>query len=88
MSFVHISAVLEAAPPTPACFGSRDIWAEYLLSLQRSKIAVRPFDDRGVYRTYFNFCRDCTQQHEAQMALAGKCSPRKLFTHLMNKELA
>lgn len=88
MSFVHISAVLEAAPPTPACFAHRTAWSEYLFSAQKSKIAVRPFDDRGVYQPYFSFCRDCTQAHTEQMTLAGKCDPRKFFSNLIAKELA
>lgn len=85
---MNIAQVIDMAPPTPACFPDRLMWSEYLLSAQQSKIAVRPFDDRGVYRPTYNFCRECTQQHEAQMALAGKCQPNKFRADALNKELA
>ena len=74
---MHIKQVLDAAPPTPACFSSRTVWSEYLHSAQRySKARVLPFAG-GVFNPEFQFCKDCTKPHAAAMAEAGKCNPAK-----------
>lgn len=74
---MNIRLVQEIAPPTPACYPDRSIWAEYLLAAQRSrKTYALPFDG-VVYRPSFNFCRDCNGEHKALMQFSGKCNPAK-----------
>lgn len=85
----NIADVLEAAPPTPACFPDRLQWSEYLLASQRySKARVLPFSSIGIFQPAFVFCKDCTRAHEAEMSASGKCQPNKFRVLKLNKELA
>ncbi|WP_114973385.1 hypothetical protein [Rhodoferax ferrireducens] len=88
-NITNIAQVLDAAPPTPACFPDRLQWSQVLLSAQKyTKARVLPFSKAGIYQPEYSFCRDCTTQHAAQMALAGKCNPNKFRADVLNKELA
>lgn len=83
---ITIAWVLDAAPPTPACFSSRTVWSEYLLSAQRySKARVLPFAG-GIYQPSYDFCKDCTRAHAAEMSAAGQCNPNKF--RIAIKEIA
>lgn len=74
---MNIRLVQEMAPPTPACFTARDIWAEYLLAAQRSrKVYALPFVN-GIFNPAWDFCKDCNGEHKALMQLASKCNPAK-----------
>lgn len=87
-TITNIAQVLDAAPPTPACFPDRLQWSEYLLSSQRySKSRVLPFAN-GIFQPAFVFCKDCTRAHEAEMSASGKCNPHKFRADVLNKELA
>lgn len=69
---------LRLAPMKPACFPDQEQWAVYLMDCQEAKRpSSRPFE-RGQYRPAFNFCRDCTPEHQRQMQCAGKCNPQYL----------
>lgn len=83
---ITISWVLDAAPPTPGCFRDRISWSEYLFSSQRdSKARVLPFAN-GIYQSSYNFCKDCTRAHAAEMQAAGQCNPSKF--RIAVKEIA
>jgi hypothetical protein len=85
-SITNIAQVLDAAPPTPGCFPDRLQWSEYLLSAQKySKSRVLPFAG-GIFQPAFDFCRDCTHAHRAEMSASGKCNPNKFLVDA--KELA
>jgi len=87
-AITNIAQVLDAAPPTPACFADRLAWSEYLLASQKyTKARVLPFAN-GIYQPAFVFCKDCTRAHESEMALAGKCNPNKFRAVVLSKELA
>lgn len=87
-AITNIAQVLVAAPPTPACFSSRTVWSEYLLAAQKySKARVLPFAN-GIFQPAYNFCKDCTRAHEAEMSASGKCHPNKFRADVLNKELA
>ena len=66
--------IRDAAPPTPACFSSRDAWVYYLVMCQEGSKGTGPFRN-GKYRPEFQFCRDCTLEHTTAMARQGKCNP-------------
>jgi hypothetical protein len=74
---MNIKQALDAAPPTPACFGDRRQWAEYLLQCQEftKRKSARPFTDAVVYQPAFNFCDDCTSEHALAMRQQTKCCP-------------
>ena len=62
------------APPAPKCFESRDGWLTYLASAQVvRKGSARPMTDDGLYRTNFNYCKDCCESWAAQMTKEGRC---------------
>lgn len=65
---------MEAAPPTPACFSSRESWAAYLLTAQQCS-KQQPFTGGGIYRPEWSFCADCTLLHSTLMSRSGKCNP-------------
>lgn len=69
-----IREVLDAAPPTPACFPDRIQWAAYLLQAQQHAKGTGPFRN-GKYRPEFPFCSDCTLEHTTAMSRQGKCNP-------------
>lgn len=66
--------VLNAAPPTPACFPDRIQWAAYLLQAQQLGKGQGPFRN-GQYRPEHSFCSDCTLEHATRMDRQGKCNP-------------
>ena len=70
---MNLKQAIDAAPPTPACFASREAWAGYLLTAQQCN-KQQPFNN-GIYRPQFGFCDDCTLAHSSLMARAGKCNP-------------
>lgn len=82
---MNIKQVLDAAPPTPACFSSRTVWSEFLSSAQRG--GAKPFM-QGVYRPKFNYCSECTRDFKAGMQEVGKCDPNKFRVLVVVKEVA
>ena len=77
-----VSAIKRLAPAAPLCFASRTEWLEWVVAA-----SVVATDDDGCkplvlqagqpvrFNTDINFCADCTQQHRASMARAGRCAP-------------
>ncbi len=78
--------VLEAAPPTPACFPDREQWAAYLLQAQQHAKGTGPFR-YGKYRPEFSFCSDCTLAHATAMDRQGKCNPSQFRVPQVIKEV-
>lgn len=83
---MKLKHILDAAPPTPACFADRTIWSEFLYSAQRDG-GAKPFIG-GVYRPKFNFCADCPSDFAAGMSAAGKCKPDAFRALVLVKEAA
>lgn len=72
---MDIKLIRIVAPPTPACFGDRLLWAEYLASAMESKSAsTKPFK-QAIYQPSFDYCKDCLPEHRRQMVGEKRCSP-------------
>lgn len=81
-----LAEVLDAAPPTPACFPDRLQWSAYLLACQQDS-KQKPFR-AGVYRPDFDHCRDCTLEHATRMARDDKCNPSQFRIKPLIKEVS
>jgi hypothetical protein len=74
---MNIRLVLDVAPPTPACYPDRVMWAEYLLAAHLSrKVYGKPFVN-GVFNPDWSYCKDCNGEHKALMQASSKCQPNK-----------
>lgn len=80
-----LALMAQIAPPAPPCFGTRDIWVEYLASAAASQKQTKVFEMEPVLlldpprvNPHYRFCSDCNAQHSLRMEFAGRCKPDHL----------
>lgn len=75
MRSIAVDGVDRLAPPSPACFESRDIWLQFLASADAVKDNAggpQPFIN-GAWNPHFHPCTDCTREFETEMVRARRC---------------